>query len=68
MEPVQNLTNKLRMGGEDELMCRHAALLELFRGREIIKHLPRGDALVSQGTVSFETVERRSSSYNSTSV
>ena len=27
MEPVQNLMNELRMGGEDELMGRHAAIL-----------------------------------------
>ena len=52
MEPVQNLTNELRMGGEYELMCRHAAILadELQIRREVV--VPAGSvdvALTQEG-------------------
>ena len=52
MEPVKNLMNKLRMGGEDELMGRHAAILadELQIRREVV--VPAGSvdvALTQEG-------------------
>ena len=38
MEPIEDLTNELRMGGEYELVCGDAAILadELQVGREVV--------------------------------